>query len=161
MGEAMGGGGPRRIGAFLTGGLSRAVAAYLDEMTRLRAAWQAQVPEPLASRARPVRISQGELHLHVDTPVWASRLRQQQLTLVARLSTDPCFRGVHSLRIKVIPPISSDDDRGPITAVRRGPLSSATGRLLESVAAGIGHPLLRASLLRLAQRSGGKPAKDR
>lgn len=157
----MGRGGPRRIGAFLTGGLSRAVTEYLDETTRLRAAWQAHVPEPLASRAHPVRVGGGELVVHVDTPVWASRLRQQQVSLVSRLRADPLFHGLHGLRIKVIPPIRDEESRGPRAAVRRPPLSSATGRLLESVAAGIGHPVLRASLLRLARHCGRAPGEER
>lgn len=152
----MGASGPRRIGAFLTGGLSRAVAAYLDEATRLRAAWQAHVPEPLASHTEPVRLSGGVLVVHADTPVWASRLRQQQPTLVSRLAREPLLARLSGIRIKVMPR-SEAEPRPASRPASRPPLSPETSRLLQSVANGILHPGLRAALLRLARCSTSHP----
>lgn len=153
-------GGPKRIGAFLTGGLSRAVAEYLDETTRLRAAWHAHVPEPLASHTQPVRIAVGQLVVHADTPVWASRLRQQQPSLVARLAGEPFLRNLSGLRIRVVPRPGADPAPSARSPLPRPPFSGATCRLLQSVAAGIEHPALRASLLRLAELSGRTSGRE-
>lgn len=151
----MAGGGPRRIGAFLTGGLSRAVSAYLDETTRLRAIWHAHVPEPLASYTHPVRTTGGRLIVQADTPVWANRLRQQQFTLVSRLIRDPALRHLAGLTIKVVPrSVAPAENSASRPAVRRPALSSTTGRLLRSVAGAIEDRNLRSSLLRLAELSG-------
>jgi len=157
----MGGVGPRRIGAFLTGGLSRAVAEYMDETTRLQGLWHIHVPEPLASHARPVRFTMGKLVVHADTPVWASRLRQQQFTLVSRLVRDPLLQNLVGLSIKVTPAPTAEGCRPgrEVSTPRPQPFSSATGRLLRSVAEGIEHPALRASILRLAELSRG-PGKS-
>jgi hypothetical protein len=153
----MAGVGPRRIGAFLTSGLSRAVAEYLDETTRLQAVWHAHVPEPLASHGRPIRVAGGILTVHADTSVWANRLLQQQFTLLSCLVREPLLQHLTGLKIKVSPLPAAGSVPAPKAPPpsRHPAFSGATGRLLRSVAAGIEHPALRAAMLRLAGLSGG------
>lgn len=155
-------GGPRRIDAFLTGGLSRAVSAYLDETTRLRAIWHTHVSEPLASHTHPVRTAGGRLVVQADTPVWASRLRQQQFTLLSQLIREPALRHLEGLTVKVVPrSVGPDPNSAASPPARRPPFSSATGRLLKSVATGIENSDLRTALLRLSELSSDTSTKAR
>jgi predicted nucleic acid-binding Zn ribbon protein len=48
--------------------------------------WQAVVGEAIAAHAKPVKIEQGRLLVHVDEPGWATQLRYLEGDLVERLT---------------------------------------------------------------------------
>lgn len=152
-------GAARRLAAYLPEHLINALSHRVDEDSRLRQAWRAQVAEPLASHARPVRFASGTLFVHVDTPAWASRLRHQQPALVAALKGVPLFRGLVDLRLRVVPP------EGPAAATvekaRPSRLSARAAKTVAEAARTIANPRLRAALERLADSAGGAKARKR
>lgn len=151
------GAGARRLGAYIVGNLTDELNRRLDEGLRLRRAWAAAVPEPLASHAHPVRYAAGLLFVHVDTPAWASRLRHQQSSLTQVLRRTPALRDMTDLRMKVVP-LGSTDFSLPAPRPRTR-LTEKAAKVIERTAAGIAHPELRAALERLAQR--GDPASTK
>ena len=54
-------------------------------LTRIADAWSDLVGPGAADHCRPGRLVDGRLHVEVDDPAWASRLRWQATTLVARI----------------------------------------------------------------------------
>lgn len=146
------GAGARRLGAYIVGNLTDELNRRLDEGLRLRRAWVAAVPEPLASHAHPVRYAAGLLFVHVDTPAWASRLRHQQSSLTQALRRTSALRDMTDLRMKVVPPGSTYFSSPPPRSRTR--LTEKAAKIIDRTAAGITHPELRAALERLAQRGG-------
>jgi hypothetical protein len=149
----------KRVRTYLPGGLASALARHADETVRLRTVWQAQVPEPLASHAHPVRYAAGLLFIHIDTPAWASRLRQQQSALMANLRRDPMLRDLADIRLKVVPTEGSAS--APKAAPKPSRLSTKAAGLIDRAADGISDPQLRDALKRLAHRVEGAPSKRR
>lgn len=148
--------GPRRLGACLPAPLRAALERHIDAGSRLEQAWRASVPEPLASRARPVRFEAGVLHVQVEASAWASRLRHQQPAFVARLARDPVFAGLTRIRVRVLP--AAADPAAASAGASPGPsrLSAKAAETVARSAATIRDPGLRAALERLA--SAGTPA---
>lgn len=151
-------GGPKRLRAYFPGDLARAAGRQADETVRLRAAWQARVPDPLGGHTHPVRYLDGVLYIHVDTSAWLSRLRQQQTALVAGLRRDPLLRDLKELRMRVVPRESPRSVAPKRSASRLSPSAAAQ---IERSAEGIANPELREALKRLAQRTDGTPSKRR
>jgi hypothetical protein len=149
--------GARRLGAYIVGNLTDELNSRLDEGLRLRRAWASAVPEPLASHAHPVRYAAGLLFVHVDTPAWASRLRQQQTSLLEALRRTPVLRDTTDLRARVVPPGSADFPTPPPR--RRSRLTEKAAKVIERTAADIADPELRAALERLAQRGDAASTK--
>lgn len=65
---------PRPLGASLKRVLGRLGAPDPRVLERLEEGWVAALADA-ATHARPVRLSDGELLVEVDHPVWASRVR--------------------------------------------------------------------------------------
>lgn len=140
--------GPRDIGSFLPPALARRLSAYLDEESRLLAAWQLAVRPPLADHARPGNYSRGRLEVRVNSPAWASRLRQHQGELVRLMQAMPGLEGLRELLIRVVP---KGQDRVPAApaSVPAARLAPGAAPLLDSLAADVTDPQLRAALQRL------------
>ena len=150
-------GSPRHLGACLPEHLTRALSLRIDEDSRLRHAWHARVPEPLASHARPVRYAAGHLFVHVDTAAWASRLRHQQPALTAALKEVPLFRDLIDLRFRVVP-VTAPPPRSETAAPRPSRLSEKAARTVAQAASTIANPSLRAALERLAETAARRRA---
>jgi predicted nucleic acid-binding Zn ribbon protein len=118
------------------------------------------MPEPLASHAHPVRYSDGLLYVHIDTPAWASRLRQQLPTLTASLKKEAALRDLVEVRFRVVPRGAAPD--APVSAAPPSRVSAAAAAVIQRSAADIANPELRAALERLARRNeSSSPAKRR
>lgn len=137
----------KRLNAFIEKKFLRAVG----EDVRLSALWAGLAPSEMVRHFRPVTYMHGQLTLHADSPVWASRLRHQQQAVRDRLRTDPYFQDLVKLSVRVTPGGTSEVAAGP---TRRSPVrhfSAATAALLDQVARGETDPALRSALERLAK----------
>jgi len=140
--------GPRPLSACLPEHLAAAISARVDEFSRLQQAWRANVPEPLASHARPVRYAAGLLFVHADTPAWASRLRHERAAVIATLRRTNELRALSDLRVRAVPRQAPPAPPPPRSASTR--LSPRAARIIGEASRGIADPRLRAALERLA-----------
>jgi hypothetical protein len=131
------------------------LANYLDEADRLKALWQRLAPMPLAGRSLPVRYEAGCLTLQTDSAAWATRLRQSQGELLARLRREPFFAKLESLHVRVVPAAGA---HAPSAAPKPGKarLSSGAAALLRGVADEVNDPALRDALKRLSEMPAAK-----
>ncbi|MFL6622921.1 MAG: DciA family protein [Sulfurifustaceae bacterium] len=149
--------GPRHFGGYLPGNLTNALNHRIDEDLRLRQVWIRSIPDPLASRARPVRYVDGLLFVHADTPAWANRVHHQKSALMTSLRRDPSLRDLREIRVRAVP---RDPVDAPSAASRRPTrLSASAARIIAETAATITHPELRAALERLAALGGNSNSK--
>jgi hypothetical protein len=146
--------GPKRLQKYLPGGLASALNRHTDESGRLKNAWNSVTSEQLGAHTRPVRYADRTLYVHVDTPAWASRLRQQQQTLVSALRQVSGLKDLAEIRFRVVP-LEGEPSLVP-TRERPSRLSSKVAAHIEQSADTISDPLLKAALKRLAQQGGGK-----
>jgi len=123
-------------------------ARALDELDqRLRRL----LPEATARQTRLADVRNGRLVFLASSPIWASRLRLQQTTLLAeaRLALGET---IERFAVKVAPlPTVPPNPTKPI------PLSAATAQHLREAATVLSDPQLRAVLLDIASCTGSKP----
>lgn len=81
--------------------------------------WPAIVGPDLAQHATPVTFTDGELVVRADSTAWASGLRLQTATLLARLEEEAGPGVVTSLRI--VGPSAPSWRKGPRRVAGRGP----------------------------------------
>lgn len=142
----------KRLTAYIEKKFLRAVG----EDVRLSALWAGLAPSPLVSHFRPVAYHHGQLTLHTDSTVWASRLRHQQQSVRERLCLDPYFQDLVKLNVRITP-TGTHDTGTPVP--RRAPtknFSAATAALLNQIAEGETDPALRAALQRLAKTAAAR-----
>lgn len=144
--------GPKTVANFLPTGLLRTLGTRLDDVQRLQLLWQKHAGDALARHSEPLSYAGGELHLRVDGPVWASRLRQQEHALVEQLRREPSMYALRSLRVRVTPRASETPEPPPRGTPARANLSPKNEKLLRGVADDIRDTKLRDALRRLAQR---------
>ncbi len=147
--------GPRSIRAHLQPDLLQRLGRELDEASRLELAWSRVLPAPLSEQTRPCHYEHGRLTVSAPSAAWASRLRQQQSSLVERLRREPGLTGLRELVVQIAPKGESDtvaELRTLAKSTRRAParLTPQTARLLREVAERVSDPELRAALERLA-----------
>ncbi|MBI3900212.1 MAG: DUF721 domain-containing protein [Gammaproteobacteria bacterium] len=152
--------GLKRLRAYLPSGLANTLSRHADVASKLRHLWQTHVPEPLASHAHPVRYEAGVLYVHVDTPAWASRLRQQQTSVATSLRRDAMARELVEIRVRVVP-LEQAIPRTARTPARTSRLTTAAASQIDRTADGINDPELRAALKRLADRAARSPSSKR
>jgi predicted nucleic acid-binding Zn ribbon protein len=68
-------------------------------LERMRARWDTIFGEPMALHAYPISLSEGELLIGVDSPVWLQELSFRKAALVEKLSEF----GVSAIRLKQRP----------------------------------------------------------
>jgi hypothetical protein len=147
---------PRNLGAFLPPELLKGLSVRMDESTRLAALWRRYAPAALADHVQPVSCADGCLILQTDSAAWASRVRHSQQTLLTQLRSEPGFRNLRELRVRVRPPEA--DAPVPARANKPTRLSAHGAHCVASAADGIEDPQLRAALKRLSDNLGGRSA---
>jgi hypothetical protein len=152
-------GGPKPLRAYFPGGLTNATSRHAGESARLKNAWHSHIPAPLASHAHPVRYADGVLYVHVDTPAWASRMRQQVAALMTSLRRDSAMRDLKEIRTRVVP--LDPDGRAGVSQQSPSRLSAGAAAQIARAADDVTDPQLREALKRLARRAEGKPSKRR
>ncbi len=143
----------KTIGFFSHDVLAR-LGIRLDEAATLQSLWLKHVQGPLAEHVCPVRYAQGVLSLQTDSPVWASRLRQYEPELIARLRREDYLRALRGLRVRVVPSRAAQPSRSAAQrAVPKRP-SKQVAAAIRGTAENIADPVLRACLQRLAKNAG-------
>lgn len=135
----------------LTAYIEKKFLRTVGEDVRLSALWAGLAPASLVQHFRPVTYAHGHLTLHTDSPVWASRIRQQQEAVRQRLRADPYFQDLVKLTVRVVPTGTSDVGVPAGRGRKPKSFSAATATLLDQTADGISDPELRAALGRLAK----------
>lgn len=145
--------GLKRLRKYLPGGLTSELARHADQASRLQNAWNSIVSEPLGSRCHPVRYEAGVLYIHVDTPAWISRLRQQQPAIVTGFRKKAEFRELTEIRSRVVP----QGQAARLNKAARTPsrLSASAAAQIARAADDVADPDLKAALQRLAHRTSG------
>ncbi|MFP5348532.1 MAG: DciA family protein [Gammaproteobacteria bacterium] len=142
----------KRLNAFIERKFLRAVG----EDVRLSALWAGLAPPDLVSHFRPVAYTHGQLTLHADSPVWASRLRHQQQAIRDRLKSDPYFQDLVKLTVRAVPHGAGDLGVPAVPRCQAKRFSRLTATLLGQVAQGETDPELRAALERLAKTAAAR-----
>ena len=142
---------PRKLGSYFSPATLQGMGMPRDlrSLPEIVAVWSQIVGAPLAEHVVPARYHDGCLSLRADSPVWASRIRQQQADIIARLHTSPVLRQLTMLKVRV-EPLHQERPRAARKPVVHYP-SKGTVTLLEQVANDIADPDLRAALQRLAR----------
>lgn len=143
--------GAKRIGSLLTPLTLRELGMPADvaRLPEITAAWTEAVGAELAAHVRPIRCVGGRLVLRASSAVWVSKVRHLHDTLLRALRRQPLFRDLAGLEVRAAP-LDGGAKRKPPRVARN--LSGATRRLLDTVAADIADPGLRAALARLARK---------
>jgi hypothetical protein len=141
--------GPKPVEAFVSSGVLAQIRQRHEWLTALQAAWQRYAGIPLASHTRPISYHSGRLLVHADSSIWADRVRQQHQRLMQTMRQHPLLEELREVTARVVPP------QGVAQAVTRGGahLSAASAALINSAAASIADPELRAALQRLGSRT--------
>jgi hypothetical protein len=144
---------PRNIAAHLPPNLLNRLANHMDDADRLKALWRRLAPMPLAGHSQPVRYEAGCLYVQTASAAWATRLRQSQGDLVARLRREPFFAKIENLHVRVVP--EESDTVAPSTTRKpaKASLPEGAAELLRGVADDVKDPALRESLKRLGNAS--------
>lgn len=102
------------------------------------------LPDPLRRQCRLADISSDRLVFLASSPVWASKLRFHQTTLLAEARMISGLQiGKFTVKVAPLPPV-------PPEQVRRKPLSKSAAEHLKTAAQSVVDPELRAVYLRLA-----------
>lgn len=142
----------KRLTAYIEKKFLRAVG----EDVRLSALWAGLAPSVLVRHVRPVGYAHGQLTLHTDSPVWASRVRHEQQAIRDRLRTDPYFQDLVKLTVRVTPVGLHDVGLSPGRVARTKNFSANTAVFLGQVAKEESDPALRAALERLAKTAAAR-----
>ena len=141
--------GARKIGSLIRPLALREIGMPPDvvQLPEILDAWRQAVGAELAAQVQPIRLRNGKLILRAASPAWVSRVRHAHESLVRLLRREPLFRDLVDVEVRAAPREFQRQKRG---ATKPPPLSESSRHLLESVAADIDDPALRAALTRLA-----------
>jgi hypothetical protein len=74
----------------------------IDE-ARIFGFWVTALPDRIVTRARPVRLVHGILHVNVSSSAWAQELHHMHDDLLARLREHAPYARLHAIRFRVGP----------------------------------------------------------
>jgi predicted nucleic acid-binding Zn ribbon protein len=94
---------PGMIGRELDRVLAGLGAPPAPVLTRIAQSWADLVGPAAAEHSRPGRLVDGRLHVEVDDPAWASQMRWQATTLLARIDDLVPGAGVTEVVTRVRP----------------------------------------------------------
>jgi hypothetical protein len=134
----------------LSSEILRGFSGQLDQLAILRLCWATHVAQPMVVHSEPICYEGGVLSVGVDSPAWASRLRQQTASLLRVLRHEPALKGLRDFKIR-IQPTKPRLAAAPVPVRLPSRLSPRTARLIQGVAESIADPDLRAALERLAK----------
>jgi len=155
----MHGKGPRNLSKFLPVDLQGSLHRALGQAARLYPIWSRAAPADLVAASHPTGYAHGVLTIQVDSPVWASVLRQQQRTLITRLRQEHELRELQEIRLKVVP---GNQPVGPNASPRR-PASRITSEASASIARAaetVADDELKAALKRLQETAASRDNKQ-
>jgi hypothetical protein len=127
-------------------------------LARIKENWHAIFAEPLSAHMYPARLSDGEILLNVDSPLWMQQLSYHKREIISKLSS----YGVREVRFRTgrIPRAK----HGKQALRRYGELSPEDAAFVEDLLPGIRDNDLRNAVKSAAEKSltsGRSPRKDR
>jgi hypothetical protein len=123
------------------------ITQKLAQLQVLNQALYEIIPIEFLGHVHTAGLENGILHICVDSPVWATRLRFQQQAITRQLS-DKIKLTIKSLRILVKPAAVSI----PSSYTRKPYFSRSSADLLKGLGNNTQDPQLREALLKLAKR---------
>jgi len=143
--------GARKISSLITSLSLRELGLPPDvaRLAEITSTWVTAVGEDLARHVHPIRYTGGRLVLRADSAVWVSKVRHSHELLSRTLRHQNLFRDLIGLEVRAAP-LGRQSQRASSRA--RPVLSDKTRQLLQSVAADISDPQLRATLERLGRK---------
>lgn len=155
-------GGTKSLSSLLPNDLLAQLRRQREESARLALLWERQVGEPLVKHVRPARYENRRLCLCADSPVWASRVRQQARELIWKLKRETYFSDLGEIQVRVKPAGVEGKVELPGTALPPGKsrpaaagLPEAAAKLLRSLA----EDMTDAKLGEALRRLGAAPRK--
>ena len=106
---------PKSLASILSGQsshLQRLVEAT-NQLKRLNQLFNAIVKPPLSEHCEIANIRNNQLVIFIDSPVWGTRLRYQQASLLEALHQESAFADIQGLEIKVRPRLSGIARQNP------------------------------------------------
>ena len=140
---------PKTVQSLLShsdGTLARLVA-QAGELSRINQLLATLLPAPLSPHVRACAIHADTLVLQTDSPVWSTRLRLEQQSLLAKIRALDGLACINSLRVSVAVPATSPVQEKPIPR-----LSSTAAATLAQCAESQTDSALRTTLIRLSRR---------
>jgi hypothetical protein len=110
--------------------------------------WSRAAPDYLQQVCNVRRYHDGCLVLQVHSPIWVSRIRQQERSLLRQLRQSRDFAGLETIKLEVVPRQVTSKRRR--RTPRHLPLSRQARSSLQASASQVSDPELREVLLRLA-----------
>jgi hypothetical protein len=134
-----------------------AVPALQDRLVevRIRAAWGGLVGADAARRSRPLRVTNGCLHVVVDNSPWLAELTLRSRELTTRITAQ--FAAVHALRFTLGRMDDAAAPSAPTKSLPSRPLTADDWREIDATVAQIRDPEANAAARRLlgaVRRSG-------
>lgn len=148
--------GAQALSAFLPRSFLKGLRQQEQENIQLCVLWERQVNAPLALHVRPARYEKKILHVHADSPVWASRARHEAREMIVRLRREKFFKDIVRIEVKVKPQGGLDREtllkmaKPREIKIKPKPMPSGAAKLLDSLAKDTADPKLREALSRLA-----------
>lgn len=128
----------------------RKIVRQVDRLIKMNKLLVANLPENLSTHCQIGQYTLTEIIILVDSAAWLMPLRYLKSELLKKLKTEPAFTHLQDIQFRIQPlqkSVSQTD--APPREIRK--LSQQTRELLTSTAAEITNPLLKRSLLRLAE----------
>jgi len=106
-------------------------------LSRIKNDWHTLFDKPLSLHMSPSRLTEGELLLNVDSPMWVQQLTFYKKEITAKLSG----HGVRAIRFKIgkVSPLEPCEEKGR----ELSELSAEDGRFIEGLVDAIGDDELR------------------
>lgn len=123
----------------------------IQSIGKIQAAWQSVIPHPLSENAYPTHYANGILVVQVSSPVWAQKMRFQQMEIISKLQKLPEMKQLSSLKIR--PQTNTSTVNRQLTKHPASRPSPQTARLLNQVADGLHDEKLQSSLRRIAKHA--------
>jgi len=149
---------PKKLTNFIPSEVDKALHRSLGKVRELYPVWERIAGPDLGTHSRPLAVLQHSLVIEVESPVWASTIRQRNQRLVAEVQSVDGFEDIKEIRIKVSPtPIKT----GPVRS-KRHPARRITETAASSIARTadvVEDPSLKQALKRLLQSTSTRPGK--
>lgn len=116
-------------------------------LSRIKNEWHTLFNKPLSLHMSPSKLTEGELLLNVDSPVWVQQLNFLKKEITAKLSG----HGVREIRFRIgkVSPLRPPEDNSP----KLPELSSEDTRFIDGLVDAIDDTELRNAVRRAAEKS--------
>jgi len=118
-------------------------------LAEIKKSWTSLFHKPLSCHAAPGRLSNGDLLLNVDSPVWLQQLNFFKEDIVKKLSAF----GVTSVRFRLGRVSLKEQPEAETARSRRKPLSEEARSYIEKTISPVGDEALKASMKKAMEKA--------